>query len=544
MKTKRPKTLIAAAVVLALTVTTMTASAQQLRSDMPKSIVTPDRVESRLGTLNFKDGIPDKATSQKLFDELDYVHAVTAVINGYAAVNQLSLLKGFRAAGVNDNDVLVTSGLMDSKSLFLTPNADTYYFWAYLDLTKGPLVVETPPDSLGIFDDMFWNWIGDFGFPGPDRGLGGRYVLLPPGYKGDVPEGGYYVRKSNTTHVAMIGRAFMQNNDPKSVDAIVKKTLKIYPYVPGGEGSSIGSYLAGKGPIGALSKPASPRFVEGTGKVMNTIPPADSSFFELLNEAVQMQPAGVMDPEIAGQLAAIGIVKGKPFNPDARMKKILGEALAVANGASRAMSLGGGRPSEGFGYYGADSQWVNGLWVGGHEFMTPPAEITKEGLKPYPSDGARKLNARMWFFYSVTGITPAMAMRLPNVGSQYLENFRDSQGNAFDGSKTYKVTLPKDIPAARFWSFTVYDNQSRSMLDTPQRYPRAGSQTYPSPAAKANADGSTTVFFAPTQPAGVERGNWIQTDPKKGWWTILRLYSPLPPFFDKSWRPGEIELVN
>jgi hypothetical protein len=539
MKTTQPHILITAAVVLVHIVTTMTASAQ-----IPPEITTPDRVESRLGTLTFKDGIADKATAQKLFDELDYVHAVTAVINGFAAVNQLAMVKGFRAAGIPENDVLVTSGLMDAKSLFLTANADTYYFWSHLDLTKGPLVVETPPNSLGIFDDMFWNWIGDFGFPGPDRGRGGKYLLLPPGYDGAVPEGGYYVRRSKTTIVAMVGRAFMQNNDPNPADELVKKTLKVYPYVPGGEGSSIGSYLGGKGPIGALSEPASPRFIEGTGKVMNTVPPSDFSYFEMLHEAIQMQPAGVMDPEIAGQLAAIGIVKGKPFNPDARMKKILVEALAVANGVSRAMSVGSDRPSEGFSYYGADSHWINGLWVGGHEFLTPPAEITKEGLKPYPSDGARKLNARMWFFYSVTGITPAMSMRLPNVGSQYLENFRDSQGNAFDGNKTYKVTLPKDIPAARFWSFTVYDNQSRSMLDTPQRYPRAGSQTYPSPAAKANADGSTTVYFAPTQPAGIERGNWIQTDPKKGWWTILRLYSPLPSFFDKSWRPGEIELVK
>ncbi|HMH12619.1 MAG TPA: DUF1254 domain-containing protein [Edaphobacter sp.] len=540
MKITQPQKYIAA--LLALIVTTMTASAQQT-TDMPKSIMTPDRIESRLGTLNFKDGVAENATAQKLFDEIDYVHAFDAFVNGYAAVNQLSLLKGFRAAGVNDNDVLVTPGLMDSKSLFLTANADTYYFWAYLDLTKGPLVIETPPDSLGIFDDMWWNWIGDFGFPGPDRGQGGKYLLLPPGYNGDVPEGGYYVRRSRTTYVALVGRAFLQNNDPKPVDEVVKKTLKIYPYVPGGEGSSIAGYLAGKASLGALAKPASPRFVEGTGKMMNTVPPADFSYFEMLNEAVQMQAADVMDPEIAGQLAAIGIVKGKPFNPDARMKKILAEALVVGNAAMRTMSIGG-RPSEGFGYYGADSQWINGLWVGGHEFMTPPAEITKEGLKPYPSDNARKLNARMWFFYSVTGITPAMAMRLPNVGSQYLENFRDSQGNAFDGSKAYKVTLPPNIPAAKFWSFTVYDNQSRSMLDTPQHYPRAGSQTYPSPAAKANADGSTTVYFAPTQPAGVERGNWIQTDPKKGWWTILRLYSPLESFFDKRWRPGEIELVK
>jgi hypothetical protein len=144
----------------------------QITPNMPQSITTPDTVESRLGTLKFMDGIPDNATAQKLFDELDYVHAVGAFINGYAAVNQLALLKGFRAAGVNDNEFLVTPNLMDSKCLFLTANADTHYFWGYLDLTKGPLVIETPPDSLGIFDDMWWNWICDFGFPGPDRGRG------------------------------------------------------------------------------------------------------------------------------------------------------------------------------------------------------------------------------------------------------------------------------------------------------------------------------------------------------------------------------------
>ena len=156
-------------------------------ANVPPGIATPDRVESRLGTLNFTDGVPDAATAQKLFDELDYVHAVTAFINGYAAVNQLALLKGFRAAGVNDNEVLVTSGLMDAKCLFLTANADTYYMWAYLDLSKGPLVVETPPDTLGIIDDMWWNWVSDFGFPGADRGLGGKYLLLPPGYTGTCP---------------------------------------------------------------------------------------------------------------------------------------------------------------------------------------------------------------------------------------------------------------------------------------------------------------------------------------------------------------------
>jgi hypothetical protein len=120
----------------------------------------------------------------------------------------------------------------------------------------------------------------------------------------------------------------------------------------------------------------------------------------------------------------------------------------------------------------------------------------------------------------------------------------DAEKNHFDGAKTYKVTLPKSIPAANFWSLTVYDNMTRSMLATPQGFPRAGSQSYPSPAAEPNPDGSTTVWFAPEQPKGVGRGNWIQTVPGKGWFTILRLYSPLEPFFDQSWRIGEIEPVH
>ena len=168
--------------------------------------------------------------------------------------------------------------------------------------------------------------------------------------------------------------------------------------------------------------------------------------------------------------------------------------------------------------------------------------VTREGvIKPFPPTGYRQLDARTWFYYYANGISPAMAMRLTEVGSQYLAVTLDSNKNYFDGASTYKVTLPKGIPAGKFWSFTVYDTQSCSMLDALQRYPRAGSQSYPSPAAEANADGSTTVWFAPQQPAGVKRGNWIQTMPGKGWFAFLRLYSPLEPFFTKEWRPSEIE---
>lgn len=185
------------------------------------------------------------------------------------------------------------------------------------------------------------------------------------------------------------------------------------------------------------------------------------------------------------------------------------------------------------------------LWEGGANFETQPPQFTKEGMfKPYPPTGARTLDSRTAFYFGYTLDSPGMIMRIPDVGSQYLIGFVDSAGDPYDGGKIYKVTLPKDIPARAFWSLILYDNQTRSMLETPQRFPRAGSQGYPSPAAEAGPDGSTTIYFGPTQPDGVKRGNWIQTMPDKGWFIILRLYSPLEPFFTKKWRPSEIELVK
>jgi hypothetical protein len=263
----------------------------------------------------------------------------------------------------------------------------------------------------------------------------------------------------------------------------------------------------------------------------------------MINANVQQEPADSYNPELAGQLAAIGIVKGKPFNPDARMKKILTDAAAVGNAAGRVLNW---RPKESLDWtYYPGSSWANMLWQGGANFETPPPTITKEGyFKPLPPTGARTLDSKTAFYYAYTLDSPGMIMRLPRVGSQYLMGFLDADKKEFDGGKTYKVSLPPNIPAAAFWSFTLYDNQSRSMLDTPQRYPRAGSQSYPSPAAEPNADGSTTVYFGPTQPAGVKRGNWIQTVPGKGWFTLLRLYSPLESFFTKEWRISEIELVK
>ena len=509
---------------------------------IPPAITTPDKVDSQIGTLEFKDGAPSAETVRKVYDTLDFVRGVDAFMNSFSGASAYAIREGFRSIGADDNTIVIFSDLMDSNSLFLTANADTIYTVATLDLTKGPLVVEVPPLALGTLNDMWFGWIIDIGLPGPDRGEGGKYLIVPPGYGGPLPDSGFHVGRSKTMHVLYAVRAFMDNNDPKPAVASIKKSLKVYPYTPGGFGTSIATALDGK--VRPAANPPVPptKFVEGSGKSFNTIPPNDFSYFEMVDKLVQLEPATSFSPELSGQLAAIGIVKGKPFNPDARMKKILTDAAAVGNAAGRALNW---RSAEypGWAYY-PGSMWANMLWQGGYTFETPPPMLTKEGIKPFPPTGAKTLDSRTAFYYAYTMDSPGMIMRLPNVGSQYLMGFTDAAKNPFDGGKTYRVTLPPNIPAAKFWSFTVYDNQTRSMLQTPQRYPRAGSQTYPSPAAVANADGSTTIYFGPSKPADAKDGNWIQTTPGKGWFTLLRLYSPEESFFDKTWRLGEIELVN
>jgi hypothetical protein len=511
---------------------------------IPAAISTPDRVETRIGTLEFKDGAPTVETAEKVRDTLDFTRALNVYNNSFRGASAYALGKGFQSIGAEDNSIVIFSELMDAKSLFLTANADTVYYMSVVNLENGPMVIEQPPKGLGTINDMWFSWIIDIGFPGPDRGEGGKYLLVPPDYEGPLPDGGFFVAKSRTNRVLYAARAFLTNNEPKPTAELIKKHLKIYRYTPGGVGTSIATALDGK--VRLAKNPPIPetKFVEGSGKAFNTIPPSDYGFFEMINENVQQEPATSYDVELAGQLAAIGIVKGKPFDPDARMKKLLTDAAAVGNAAGRMLNWRYAAAHPQWSYY-PKSMWGNMLWQGGANFETPPPEFTREAMfKPLPPTGSRTLDSRTAFYYAYTLDSPSMIMRMPDVGSQYLMGSVDSAKNPFDGGKTYKVTLPPNIPARAFWSFTVYDNQSRSMLDTPQRYPRAGSQTYPTPAAEAGPDGSTVVYFGPQQPEGIKGGNWIQTMPDKGWFTILRLYSPLAPFFAKTWRPSEIEQVE
>jgi hypothetical protein len=515
-----------------------------LFAQIPPQIATPDKVETtRFGTLEFKDGAPTAATVQKAYDNLDFTQALNVFLNSFRGASTQALLEGLRGIGADGQTVVVFQDLMDSKSLFLTANCDTIYAISVLDLTNGPMVMEIPPGALGGVDDMWFQWVTDMGAPGPDRGEGGKYLIVGPDYTGVLPDSGYHMARSKTRRVTAFARYFLENNDPKPVVERIKKYTKIYSYIPGAYGTPVADILSGKVPLSVLKPPALPpptKFIEASGLAFNTIPANDYTFFEQLDRVVQAEPATSYDPELLGQMAAIGIVKGKPFNPDDRMKMILTEAAAVANATGRALDF---RGREKWAYY-PNSLWQNMLFEGGYTFETPPPMVTQEGIKPFPATGARTLDSRTAFFYSYTGVSPGMIMRLTGLGSQYLIGFTDTNKNYFDGNKTYKVTLPRNIPAKAFWSLTLYDNQTRSMLQTPQRFPRAGSQSYPRPAASAQPDGSTVVHIGPRKPEGVKDGNWIQTDPGKGWFVALRLYSPEESFFDKTWRISEVEEVK
>ncbi|MGB8797956.1 MAG: DUF1254 domain-containing protein [Candidatus Aquilonibacter sp.] len=475
----------------------------KMTTKIPAPITTPDKVQTRLGTLSFFDGFPDDATVKTVMDNLDFSRGVQAFLNGMPGASLVGMRAGYRKLGVVDDTVLLFESLLDSESLFLTGNTDSVYFSAWLDLTGGPLVLEAPPKVLAMLDDFWFQHVADIGNAGPDKGQGGKYLVLPPGYKGEVPEG-YFVAHSRTYNLWLMGRGFKVDGDLRPGVESIKKNLRIYP-------------------LAQAENPPQTTFINGSGVELNTIHGNDFSYFEELNQIVQEEPSDALDPERLGLFASIGIEKGKPFAPDARMKAILTEAAAVGNATVRALLF---RNRTKDAYFFPNSAWMTTFIGGSYEFLSQP--------------GVRNLDARALFHYYATGITPAMAMKMVGIGSQYAAAFVDSQAKPLDGSKTYKIHLPPNIPAKDFWSFVAYDNQTRSMLQTDARFPSVGSA---SDGIVVNPDTSVDVWFGPNAPKGHET-NWVQTVPGKGWNVLFRLYGPLQPWFDKTWKPGEFELVK
>ena len=476
-----------------------------------ESISTPNTVKTSIGTLRFLDGAPLPETASKAYDYLDTMRGVDAFFKGIQGASLHSLIQGAHSIGAKEfNQVMIMDKLLDSKPLFLTGNTSTMYVVPDFDLKKnGPMVLEAPPGMLGAFNDAWFRYLQDIGLAGPDRGKGGKYLLLPPGYRGDVPKG-YFVVQSTTYDVW----AFMRGSIAKGLDVARKNVvdhLKIYP-------------------LSMKDDPPEIELVSASGVSFNTIHPNDHTFYEHIHDVIEREPIEMLNPETRGLFASIGIEKGKPFVPDARMQKILTDAVAIANAAVRSV-----------------------VWY-------PRTDVNMKGVQIYPDTNSAWImgfvdknvffngkdgqtmnsDARVMFYYPYTEVTPAMALTRAGAGSDYAITYVDSKKQPFDGSKAYKLNIPANPPVNDFWALTMYDNQTRSQLQTSQSFPSVGSQT---DGIKNNADGSYDIYFAPKPPKGFEN-NWLETIPGKGWFTALRMYGPLEPWIEKTWRPGEIESVK
>lgn len=475
----------------------------KMTTETPDGIATPNHMNSStIGELNFFDGVPLPETVEKVYDYVDLNNAVNAYVNGIQIASMEAMKRGILEFGPANTTAVLYENLMDSKALWLTPNTTSVYMATWLELGDEPMVIETPPDVLGIIDDHYFKYVADFGRLGPDKGIGGKFLIVPPGYKGEIPEG-YFVKRVNTYGHWVIWRGFQKDGSPKPAVDATKETFKIYP-------------------LSQKDNPPTMNFVNASGKFSNTIHRMDTEIYNEINAVIQSEPSAGENPEILGSLAAIGIKKGEKFEPDARMQKILVEAAKLGAAIVRTQMA---KPRSEYLYKFEGTQWLNPLAYKSYLFE---------------HEGVRLLDARGAFHFYATGITPAMSMKIIGKGSQYAIAYSDKDGNTFDGSKTYKFHIPPNPPMKDFWSFTIYDNQTRAMLQTNQQFPGIDNNKE---GLIQNTDGSWDIYIGPEAPKGME-SNWIQTIQGKGWNTIFRLYGPLEGWFDGKWYPSDAILVE
>ena len=459
-----------------------------------------ETVTTRLGSFDFTNSYPGGDASNRLREALLFNRAVEAYLTQMHGVSWYRVWKGVADAGTRTpNQVVLWEDLMDGETLLLTGNTETVYGLCAIDLKRdGPVVIEAPANLLGGVSDVWQREIFGIGPTGSDKGKGARFLLLPPDYDGNVPDG--YLSATSQTYCVVFGvRGFQTPAGTGPAVALIKST-KIYP-------------------LSQAANPVQTVFINGSRKEIDTIFSDTGQYFADLAWLVEREPSNRLASHERFQLAAIGIEKGKPFRPDAARQALFEDAARFASAIARANSFDSADPAR-LVYPNRRWEWA---FIG--------------GSADWDSQGYVNTDRRAGFAYIAIGMSPAMVEKHIGTGSQYLWTPRDGSGAFLDGGKRYRLRIPANIPVKNFWSVVAYDADSRSILRSAQPYPSVSSYTGPA----ANADGSIDITFGPEEPAGAAAAkNWIQTVPGKGWFMLFRFYGPLEPFFDKTWQPDDI----
>jgi hypothetical protein len=459
-----------------------------------------ETIDTRIGKLTFESGYPSQETVEKLYDEMDFQRASQAYLWGIPAVGLNEWQKAHVDVFKAKNGEMLSYLDFDEKLGILTPNYTTPYLITMIDIEEsGPIVVELPPGLMaGMIMDVWQRVLADLGVVGPDKGEGGKFLILPPGHETVEPEGYYAVQ--SPSRMVFVGVRLLDADKEKAIRELIPG-IKTYTWSPKGTGEVMPVRHAGD-------------------EKWSQMPPHGMAYWESLNEVVQNEPVMERDRLILAQLRFLGIEKGKPFEPDARQKKILeegaivGEAMAKANTSDKRVE-----PP-----FWPGTNWKHALVVSVDQRMP----------------GFDQLDERAAWFYEAVAVSKGMLTETPGVGQRYIAAYKDGDGAWLSGGNTYKLHVPPNPPAKQFWSVTAYAEGTRQMVVTEQGRPDISSRKED---IVSNEDGSIDVYFGPEAPEGKE-ANWVQTNPGEGWFAYFRFYGPTEPFFDKSWVLPDFEKMS
>lgn len=483
----KTKTIFAAALACALSATTACGA---------------QTVDSRIGKLHFKLGVPTQQTATKLYDEMDFQRAVQCYLWGLPTVgveqNKQSLVHD---TGAKSGDLALYDDYR-SKSTILAANNNTPYIYGFMDLTeKGPMVVDFPPGpSAGAVIDWWERPLTDLGLPSAEQGRGGKYLFVGPGQQTPPGAEGYHVFRSPTFRTEIFFRTL--DTDPAKAEAFVD-AVHIYPWSERDK----------------TPPPARMLTPKKDGELLSQSIPRGMAYWERLSQALTGEPVDDRDRFFMAMLQPLGIEIGWPVMPDARQKKLLEAAATVGEAMAKTAAFRGRLPGM---RYQPDATW---------EYVIPPWFNVQQDV-----GNSTQLDERIALYYSAWGMSNGSVTKTRGVGQAYLGSFVDKDGQPFDGAKSYRLRVPPSPPAKLFWSVTVYDIDTRTLIQNQAQKPDRVSFE----GLDKNADGSVHIYFSPAAPKGHEK-NWIQTVPGKAWFTFLRLYGPLEPYYERSWALPDIE---